>query len=300
MPLSADTLLDRLHLKAQLMRWRLATIFVLVMATVALFERGGGHSPIEHSFIARVTIDGVILDDMKRDTLMADIRDNNKIKAVIVRLDTPGGSAVAGMELYRELRAIAEKKPVVAVMRDVSASAGYLTAVGSDRIFAREGTLTGSIGVIIESAEFTGLAEKLGITPITIKTGPLKDALAPTSKVSPEAIAAMQSVVDDFFQVFIDTVAERRQMARADVVKLADGRVFTGRQAVKNGLIDAIGNEEDAISWLEKNKKVPEKLDVRDMKPKKDDIPLLDKFTGTLFQKFSPSGAGALDGLVAI
>lgn len=300
MPLSADTLLDRLHLKAQIMRWRLATIFVLVMAAVALFERGGGHSPIDRPYIARVSVDGVILDDIKRDTMMNEIRDNNNIKAVIVRLDTPGGSAVAGMELFRELRAIAEKKPVVAVMRDVSASAGYLTAIGSDRIFAREGTLTGSIGVIIESAEFTGLAEKLGITPITIKTGPLKDALAPTAKATPEALAAMQAVVDDFFQVFIDTVAERRKLPRTDVVKLADGRVFTGRQAVKNGLVDAIGSEDDAVSWLEKTRKVPEKLEIRDIKPKKDDLPLLEKFTGTLFQKFSPGGAGGLDGLVSI
>lgn len=301
MPLSADTLLDRLYLKTQITRWRLIAIIAVVMTLVVVLNRHTSGSPIETDHIARVTLEGVISDDIKRDELFQDLRDNPRVKAVLVRLDTPGGSAVAGVEVFNQLREIAQVKPVVAVMRDLSASAGYLIAIGADRIFAREATLTGSIGVIIEAAEFTELAEKIGVTPITIKTGPLKDALSPTSKASPEAIRAMQDVVDDFFQTFVSMVAERRKLPREEVLKLADGRVFTGNQALRHKMIDAIGSEDDAVAWLEAERKLPKNLEIREAEPEKDELPgWVDRLAGTVMQKIMPTASGKLDGLVAI
>ena len=305
MPLSADTLLDRLHLKRQITRWRLATLAVIVLSMVAIIEsdtgQSSGASPMERAYIARYTLEGMVLDDPERDALLAGIRDNPKIKALVVRMDTPGGSAVAGQEIYLQLREIAAKKPVVVVMRDLSASAGYLAAIGADRIFAREATLTGSIGVIIEAAELTELADKIGVTPITIKTGPMKDALSPTAKITPEARQVMQGVVDDFFHVFVDTIAERRALPRDEVLKMADGRVFTGRQALKNKLIDALGNEQDAVAWLESEKKLDKSLPIKELKVKKEPFPeFLQHFADSAMQKILPGASSKLDGLVAI
>lgn len=300
MALSADTLLDRLHLKRQITRWRLLAVLAVIFALLVLVEAGSSHSPIGRAYIGRLTLDGVIFDDLKRDQLIAEIRDNPHIAAVVVRLDTPGGSAVAGMQVFRQLRDLAQAKPVVAVMRDLSASAGYLIAVGADRIYANEGTLTGSIGVIIQTAEVTELAKKLGITPITVKTGPHKDILSPYSKVEPDDLQIMQQVVDDFYQTFVDTIAERRKLPREEVLKMADGRVFTGKQAMQLKLVDALGDEREALAWLEKERNISAGLPVKELKVKQEDLPFLTHLTETLMQKIMPARAAALDGLVAI
>ncbi len=300
MPLSADTLLDRLYLKQQISRWRLVAIVAIIGIGLIAVERGSGHSPIERSYIARLTLEGVIYDDRARDEVLEDIRDNRNIKGLIVRLETPGGSTVGGMQTYRLLREIAKEKPVVAVMRDLSASAGYLIALGADRSFASEGTLTGSIGVIVQTAEFTTLAEKIGITPITVKTGPYKDILSPYSKASPESLETIQKVVNDFYDVFVNLVAERRHLPREEVVKLADGRVFTGRMAVQNRLVDQVGGEDEAIAWMEREKQMLEGLEVRDIKIKKEEEGLLNRLADSVMQKILPNAAGGLDGLVSI
>lgn len=301
MALNADTLLDRLYLKSQITRWRLLAVIAVVLALVAVFDRGGASRSIERDYIARLTFEGVVYDDLERDELINDLRDNPKVKAVLVRLDTPGGSAVAGVEVYRQLRALsASGKPVVAVMRDMSASAGYLIAIGADRIFAREATLTGSIGVILQAMEFSELAQKVGVTAITIKTGPMKDALSPYKKADPEALQVMQDVVNDFYRTFVNMVAERRGIPREETLKLADGRVFTGQQALAHKLVDAIGSEDDAVAWLEKNKRLAVGLPIKDVQVKPNELPLLARLTDSIAQKILPSRAPGLDGLVAI
>ncbi len=304
MPLPADVFLDRIRMKNQLMRWRLIAIVGVVLAVIVAtneFIPSNSAASAGRDYIARLTIDGVVTDDHDRDQLIKSLRNNSHVKAVIVRLDTPGGSAVAGMETYKLLRSVSEAgKPVVAVMRDLSASAGYLIAIGTDHIFAREATLTGSIGVIIEAAEFSSLAEKLGVTPIVVKTGALKDALSPFSKATPEAREAMQAVVDDFFHIFINEVATRRQLPHDDVVKLADGRVFTGNQAVQNKLVDAIGGEDEALDWLKQQKPNLTKLSVKDVEVKHKKDSFIERVTGTVIQKIMPQASAKLDGLVAI
>ncbi len=300
MAISADTLLDRLHLKQQVQRWRLIAILAVFFALVFITEKQFPGSRLEPEFIARLNIEGIIMEDDDRDKLIKQIKENPRVKAVIVRLDTPGGSAVGGEELYLQLRDLAKVKPVVAVMRSLTASAGYMTALGTDYIFAREGTITGSIGVMLQTFEVTELAEKIGLNPITVKSAPLKGSPSPLEKPSPEAVASLQAVIDDFYKVFIDMVSERRNIPREEVRKIADGRVYSGAAALKLGLIDAIGGEADAHAWLTEKHKISARLPIKEMKPESKDNGMWEHFSRTLAGKFFAQSSGKLDGLNAI
>jgi len=300
MALNADTLIDRLHLKSQVTRWRVLAIVFGVLALLVILDRFSPHySPMERNFIARLTFEGFIGDDKRAYELIDEVAEDSHAKAVVVWLDTPGGSAVGGEEIFLRLRALSAKKPVVAVMRSISASAGYMIALGADRIFAREGTITGSIGVIIETAEITEMAKKLGIEPIIIKSAPLKASPSPFEKVTPESQKAVQDVVGDFYARFVDMVVERRKLPRTRVLELADGRVYSGRRAVDNKLIDAIGGEEDAIAWLQAEKKLTPDLEVRDVKVEEPEN-LLKSLTESVAGKFFYNSRSGLDGLVSI
>jgi protease IV len=299
MAINADTLLDRLYLKSQITRWRMLAVAFGVIALLVVVGRHSQHSPIEKDFVARLTIDGFIGDDQELYTLIEDVAGNPKAKAVIVWLDTPGGSAVGGEETYFHLRKLAEKKPVVAVMRSIATSAGYMIALGTDQIFAREGTITGSIGVIIETAEVTDLAEKLGIKPIVIKSAPLKGVPSPVEKSTPEAEKTIKDVVNDFYGRFIDMVAERRKLPRDTAVTLADGRVYSGKAAVGNKLIDAIGGEQEALKYLTEKRQIRSGLDVRDVKIEKENS-VFQELMGTVAGKIFQRSSVTLDGLVAV
>jgi len=300
MPLSADTLLDRMYLKSQITRWRIAAIVLFVLALTALFAPSHKNSAIGNPYIARITVDSIILDNPDMYKLLDEVGDDKRVKAVIVWLDTPGGSAVGGEETYLRIKELAKRKPVVAVMRSVAASAGYMIALGTDRIYAREGTITGSIGVIIEAAEVTELAEKLGIKPIIVKSSSLKSTLSPFEKASPESIQVVQTLIDDFYNRFVDMVAEARKLPRDQVVKLADGRVYSGKRAAELHLVDAIGGEQDAVKWLEETRKVPKDLEIID-ESAKPPLGLLEQLTQSSFLgKFFQNSRIKLDGLVAI
>ena len=162
-------------------------------------------------------------------------------------------------------RAVGNEKPVVAVMGSMATSAGYMTAIGTDRLFAREGSLTGSIGVLMQTADVTGLLGKIGVKPDTIKSGSLKAQPNPLEVTTPAARQAIKDVVMNMYGMFVELVAERRNMDLGKAKALADGRVYTGRQALANGLIDAIGSETEAVAWLEKTEKVPAGLAIRDV-----------------------------------
>lgn len=299
MALNADTLLDRLYLKSQITRWRILAIVFAMLALLVAGERFSAHSPIERDYVARLTFDGIIGDDQKIYNLIDDIGENSKIKAVIVWLDTPGGSAVGGEEVFLRLRKLAKKKPVVAVERSISASAGYMVALGSDYIFAREGTITGSIGVIIETAEVTELAEKIGIKPVIIKSSPLKASPSPFEKTTPEAEKVIHDVVNDFYNRFVDMVAERRQLPRERVITLADGRVYSGKAAVANKLIDAIGGEEEAMKYLVEKRHIKDGLDVKDVQVEQENS-LFDRLSQSMAGKFFQRSSVTLDGLAAV
>lgn len=299
MTLSADTLLDRMYLKAQVLRWRIAAVVFAVAALAAVF--GSSHTPgkIGKSYISRISFNGIITDDQDMYALIDDVADDKKVKAVIIWLDTPGGSAVGGEETYLKLKALAKKKPVVAVMRSVAASAGYMISLAADQSFAREGTITGSIGVIIEAAEVTDLAAKIGIKPIIVKSAALKSTLSPFEKASPESLEVVQTMIDDFYNRFVDMVSEGRKIPRDQVLKLADGRVYSGKRAVDLKLVDAIGGEAEAVAWLEQKRGVPKDLEILD-ESAKPEMNLIERLNQSIFGGFFSQSRIKLDGLVAM
>ncbi len=299
MSISADSLIDRLYLKEQINKWRALAILFAVAALLVVIRQAIPAPAAGDDYIARITINGIIGDEQKMYDLISSVEDDKKIKAVIIWLDTPGGSAVGGEEIYLRLRKLSEKKPVVAVMRSISASAGYMIALGTDRIFARAGTITGSIGVLIETAEVTELAEKLGIKPISIKSSPLKASPSPFEKSTPEAERVIKDMIMNFYNHFVDMTAERRKLSREKALALADGRVYSGQQAVENKLIDAIGGEAEAKDWLVKNKEISTKLEIVDVKIKEKER-LIDRILEGTVGKFWQTSRVGLDGIVAL
>ena len=263
MALATDYLIDRRRLKRRLTIWQLVAVAAVVGIAVAAYGRFEGL--VSRSHVARLTVTGIITDDSERDQALEALKEDGSVKALVVRIDSPGGTVVGGEALYRRLDEIGERIPVIAVMGEVGTSAAYMAALAGERIFAREGTLTGSIGVIMQTADITGLLDKLGIQPESIKSGPLKAQPNPLEPFTPAAREATEAVVADIFQMFVGMVEERRKMSREAVTTLADGRVYTGRQALANGLIDAIGGESEARQWLQDNKKVSASLPIRDV-----------------------------------
>jgi protease-4 len=190
---------------------------------------------------------------------------------VILRIDSPGGSTAGSEAIYEALIKIGKKKPIVAVMDTVAASGGYITAIASDHIVARGNTITGSIGVIFQFPEVSRLLDTLGVKMEEIKSGELKAEPNPYKPMSDKARSVANEMVQDSFGWFTGLVAERRQIPLSRVLVLSDGRVYTGRQALKENLIDEIGGEERAIAWLTEEKKLPSDLPVLDWAPKRTD-----------------------------
>ena len=263
MSLETDLLLDRRRLKRRLLFWRsFAVLAVLAAVLVAL---RGEHVGFGRSHVARLTVSGIISDDRKLDEAVTKLADNANVKALIVAIDSPGGSVAGGEGLHDAIARVAEKKPVVAVMGGTAASAGYMIAVPAARIFAREATLTGSIGVLLETGEVSGLLKSIGVNAEAITSGPLKDQPSFTKPLSPQGRDVLQGLVMDMYDQFVGMVASGRHMDDARVRELADGRAYTGRQALKLGLIDAIGGEQDARLWLAKQKSISADLPVEDV-----------------------------------
>jgi protease IV len=299
MSLNADTLIDRSYLKGQITKWRLIAISVIVLSVILLTQ--SANAPLMGmNHIARVSVEGIISDDKRRDELFAELEEDTSVQAVIVRMDSPGGTVVGGEQLYLNIKSLSEKKPVVVLMRSLATSAGYMATLGADRIYAREGTLTGSIGVIMQTAEVTELAERLGINPITIKSGVNKASPNPLEKMTEENRAVLERVVMGFYDTFVSMVATERGLEREQVLALADGSVFTGPQALEAGLIDAIGGEKEAIQWLETEKQITAELDVRDREPAPERPKSLAGFFEQMAKSFAFLPQIRLDGLVSI
>ncbi|MSP30226.1 MAG: signal peptide peptidase SppA [Acetobacteraceae bacterium] len=265
MSLETDLLLDRRHLKRRLLLWRGLAVLAIVAAVLGTIHASRDGEIVGRDYVARLTVSGVILDNRKLTERLAALAKNDQAKALLVMIDSPGGSMGGGETLYRVLLAVAEKKPVIAVMRGTAASAGYMIAMPAARIFARESTITGSIGVRMDTTEFSGLMRTLGIRAESFVSGPLKDQPSMTHPVSPEGRLVLQGLIDDLYDQFVEIVARGRKMDQAAVRRLADGRAYTGRQALVLGLIDAIGDEIDARAWLVAHRDIPNDLPTRDL-----------------------------------
>jgi protease IV len=223
-------------------------VAVLIFVTSFFSSSMDGVSLLDQR-IGLIRIEGVITDSGRVVDELKKYRDNTGIKAILLRIDSPGGGVVPSQEIYEEVKKIRDEgvKKVVVSMGSVAASGGYYIASASDKIVANPGTMTGSIGVIMELANVQGLAEKVGVKSVVIKSGAVKDMGSPFRDMKPEERQIFQDLLDDVHDQFIQAVAEGRGMAGEDVRKIADGRVFTGREAKDMGLVDDLGNLQDAI-----------------------------------------------------
>ena len=267
MSVSADYLLDRRRLSRQVTVWRAIAFGVAALAVVALGLRFGGYRlGAGGDHVAKLRIAGLITGD---DATVAALREIGKssARAVLLDIDSPGGTTAGSERLYDEIRRLAAKKPTVAVVGALGASGAYITALATDRIFVRQTSLIGSIGVLAQYPNVSGLLDKLGVKYETIKSSPLKavpNGMEPTSEAARAAIAA---VIDDSFAWFKGLVRERRGMSEEELARVDDGRIFTGRQSLSLKLADAFGGEREAMEWLSANKGLPKDLPLRDYSP---------------------------------
>jgi protease-4 len=295
--LDADYLIDRHRLKRHVTFWRVTSIIIAVALVVTAIGRFSGAG--SDSYIARLDVDQVILNDPDRLKALDALINNSNAKALLVAINSPGGTVVGGEALYHALVRTRAKIPVVAVMGDLATSAGYMIAVASDHIVAHKGTITGSIGVLFQTAEITELLTKLGISVEAIKSGPLKAEPSPFKKLTPAVRQSTQLLVDDMFAMFVSMVVDQRKMSQEKVRSLADGRVFTGRMALKEGLIDAIGGEREALQWLAANKGLEKNLPVRKLTIKRNVEDWFEHLS-SLARKTVISERLTLDGLVSV
>ena len=266
MTAQADYIVDRRRLRRQLSFWRvLAFLAVGAAAFGAAYLYRGKAISAGAPHIARLSIEGVITGDKGTIDLIHEIGESSA-KAVILSIESPGGTTTGAEKLYDEIRLLAAKKPVVAVVGTMAASGGYIAAIGSDRIFASGNSLVGSIGVLFQYPNVSGLLDKLGVSYETVKSAPLKAAPNGFEPTSEAARAALAALVADSFDWFKGLVKDRRAMSDAELAAVTDGRVFTGRQSLQLKLIDALGGEREAVVWLETEKKITSGLPIRDWK----------------------------------
>jgi len=269
--LDPDVVADRRRLKRRLSLWRALAFVLAVVALLAVAARLGGVGDLvdkARPHIARVTVKGILLDDRKLLETIDKLSTTDAVKGVIVAIDSPGGSTAAGEGLYTALRKLSDKKPTVAHVGSLAASAGYLTAIGTDHIVARRTALTGSIGVLVQWGDISKLMETVGVRLEEVKSSPMKAEPTPFKPTSPEARAMLDKVVKDTYGWFVGLVAERRGLAADKAKELADGRVVTGAQALDLKLVDEIGEESVAVAWLA-TKGVDKDLKIRDWKAEK-------------------------------
>ena len=261
----AELIVDRRRLKRSVTFWRVLAVLLAIAAVAALaWSKGWG---LENQ-IARIKVEGLITGDQKTLDLLKRVEDEDRVKAVILRIDSPGGTTAGSEAVYDAVRKVSAKKPVVAVMDTVAASGGYITALAADRIVARGNTITGSIGVIFSMPEISKLLDTIGVNMEELRSGDLKAEPSPYKPMSDKARAVSMELVNDGFAWFKGLVAERRNLPMAQVDVLSDGRVYTGRQAVNVKLVDELGGEETAVAWLEKEKGIASGLPVHDWKPR--------------------------------
>lgn len=219
--------------------------FVSVIALKEL--RGEGSLFSFRGKVGVVLVEGIIADAEEIVDQINGVAEDDAIRAVVLRIDSPGGGVAASQEIYQAARRLREKKRVVVSMGSVAASGGYLIATAADRIMANPGTITGSISAVMHFANVEELLRKVGVRSSVVKSGPFKDIGSPTREMTPEERKLIQGIVDDIYDQFVRTVSENRKIPLKEIEKLADGRIFTGRQAFELGLVDDLGGLEEAI-----------------------------------------------------
>lgn len=279
MSLDSDIIVDRRRIRRKLTFWRVlaALIAIAAIAGFALIATPGARGSFATAgSIARVQIDGLIRSDSERTRALERL-ENSQAAAVIVHVNSPGGTTAGSEQLYDSLTRLKAKKPLVVVVEGLAASGGYITAIASDHIIAQQSSLVGSIGVLFQFPNVSELLKTIGVRVEEVKSTPLKAAPNGFEPTSPEARAALDALVKDSYAWFKGLVKQRRGMDDTQLEKVVDGRVFTGRQAIDLKLIDQLGDENAAVTWLEEQKGVKKGLSVRDYKlePRFGDLPFL-------------------------
>ena len=265
MSLDADLIVDRRRLRRKLTFWRVLAILVIVIGiagTAALASRRVGIFGVR-PYIARITISGLIRGDQDRVRALDQLGNAGLARAVIVHVDSPGGTTAGSEQLFDALSRLREKKPLVVVVDSLAASGGYITALAADHVVAQQTSLVGSIGVLFEYPNVSDLLGKIGVKMESVKSTPLKAAPDGYEPTSPEATAALNAIIQDSYAWFKTLVQNRRHLTDAELAAVDDGRVFTGHQGLGLKLIDELGDERTALAWLGKEKHVDTKLPVR-------------------------------------
>ena len=266
MSLDADFIVDRRRMRRKLTFWRVAAIILIVLGIAGAAALSGNrkYGLGVRPYIARLTISGLIRGDQNRTEQLDRLARSNLARAVIVHVDSPGGTTAGSEQLFNALAGVREKKPLVVVVDSLAASGGYITALAGDHIIAQQTSLVGSIGVLFQYPNVADLLEKLGVKVESVKSTPLKAAPDGFEPTSPEARAALNSIIQDSYSWFKGIVQDRRHLNDSQLQTAADGRIFTGHQAIDLKLIDEVGDERTALAWLGKEKNVDTKLPVRD------------------------------------
>ena len=311
----AETVVERRQLRRRLSLWRLlallfAVLLIAALTSSGLTSLGTGGSVLPH--LARVPVHGVITEDRKLNDLFDRLAKAEHVRAVILDIDSPGGTTTGGEAIYNAIRRLAKEKPVVAICGTVATSAAYLAAIASERIFVYGNTVTGSVGVVMQWPDVSQLLASIGVKVEEIKSGALKAAPNPFQPTDPQERALVEGMVQDAKTWFLKLVAERRGFAAESVPGLAEGGIYSGRQAVALKLVDEIGDERAAKAWLEKEKSVAAGLSVIEWKLPAERSGLLDWVLGVFGRAIGQSAGGAaglfdvfrsglkLDGLISL
>jgi protease-4 len=299
MVLDAESVIDRRRLKRRLTMWRIAAVVLglLFIGALLLSDKQVAATAGILPHIARVDISGIITDDRKMSELLDKVGKADQVKAVILDINSPGGTTTGGEAMYDAVRRLAGKKPVVAVCGTLATSAAYIVALATDRIFVYGNTITGSVGVIFQWVDVTELMHTIGVKVEEVKSGRLKAVPSPFEPADEKARALSEEMVQEAKVWFVDLVAKRRDIDPQSISGLTDGRIYSGRQAVELKLVDEIGDERAAVAWLHKERKVPAGLKIVDWKPETETFGLF----GWLFQSLAGAigtSAERISGLV--
>lgn len=270
MSLETEAVIARRRMRRRISFWRSAAVLLIGLVLGIMLFSGGDLSSIGQNQIARVSIEGTITDDRDQLRMLEKIRDAGHVKALIVHVNSPGGTTTGGESLYEGLRQVAARKPVVAQFGTVAASAGYIVGLGTDHIVARGNTITGSVGVLAQWPEVSEMLDKIGVKFNEVKSGSLKAEPSLFAPPTEGGRRVMQETIDDGFRWFLSLVEERRGIRASTVAGLTQGRIFSGRQALEARLIDQIGGEAEAVKWLETSRGVDTGLKVVNWKPRAD------------------------------
>lgn len=319
MSLDSDVIVDRRRIRRKLTFWRVVAalgVIAAVVAVAALASPAGRSALTGSNAIARIKIDGLIRSDQSRIEALERL-EKSSAAAVIVHINSPGGTTAGAEQLYDALMRLKAKKPLVVVVEGLAASGGYIAALASDHIIAQQSSLVGSIGVLFQFPNFSELMKTVGVRVEEVKSSPLKAAPNGFEPTSPEARAALDALVKDSYAWFRDLVKVRRNLDDTLLQTVSDGRVFTGRQAVGLKLIDQLGDEKTAVAWLVAEKKVGADVPVKDftLNPRFGDMTFLRATASlaldavglsTLSQQLQQSGVAqavdrlGLDGMLAL